>query len=183
MIGTDRVMERPTIKQCLFASVIALVWVVSVGWVRADIDPPQPDQMLIDFDGLYNPQQLTVLEGSAAIVNTNGNNVKSGIFMESRFRGNSGSGHGWAGTQTCFYNCIAPSFKVEAPPGGMSWVIGSGKDGEDGTRVTPANLYYHQVEERLGKDALGRLASEEHRKHLGKYLWAKERIKHEENQE
>lgn len=110
-------------------------------------------------------------------------NVKSGIFMESRFRGNSGSGHGWAGTQTCFYNCIAPGFKVEAPPGGMSWVIGSGKDGEDGTRVTPASLYYHQVEERLGKDALGRLASEEQRKHLGKYLWAKERIKHEENQE
>jgi hypothetical protein len=101
-------------------------------------------------------------------------NVKSERFMESRFRGNSGTGHGWAGTQTCFYNCIAPAFKVTAPPGGISWLIGSGKDGEDGTRVTPASLYYQQVQDRLGKGALDRLASEEQRKQLGKYLWVKE---------
>jgi len=103
-------------------------------------------------------------------------NVKSDWFMESRFRG---GGHGWAGTQTCFYNCIAPEFKVEAPPGGISWVIGSGKNDEERARVTPASLYYQQVQDRLGRGALDRLATEEQRKTLGRYLWVKERLKNE----
>ena len=106
-------------------------------------------------------------------------NVKSEKPMESRFRGNSGTGHGWAGTQTCFYNCIAPEFFVDAPPGGVSWVIGSGKSGEEGTRVRPASLYYQQVQDRLGKAALDRLVTEEQLKHLGKYRWVKERLKKE----
>ncbi|MBT3271898.1 MAG: hypothetical protein HN368_01990, partial [Spirochaetales bacterium] len=107
-------------------------------------------------------------------------NVKSGKYMESKFRG---GGHGWAGTQTCFYNCIAPNFKVDAPPGGTSWVIGSGNEGEDATRVTPASLYYQQVQDRLGKNALDRLATEEQRKQLGRYLWVKERLKNEQSSE
>jgi len=106
-------------------------------------------------------------------------NVKSEKPMESRFRGESGTGHGWAATQTCFYNCIAPDFLVDAPPGGMSWVIGSDKGTEDDIRVTPASLYYQQIEDRLGKGALDRLATEEQREHLGKYLWVKERLKNE----
>ena len=103
-------------------------------------------------------------------------NVKSGEFMESRFRG---GGHGWAGTQTCFYNCVAPEFKVEAPPSGMSWVIGSGKSDEEGTRVTPTSLYYQQVQDRLGKAALDKLVTEEQRNHLGEYRWVEERLKNE----
>ena len=110
-------------------------------------------------------------------------NVKSEQYMESRNRGWSGTGHGWAGTQTCFYNCIAPSFRVEAPPGGMSWVIGSGKDGEEGVRVTPASLYYQQVQDRLGNEALDRLATQEQRNSLGRYLWVKERLRNEEKSE
>lgn len=106
-------------------------------------------------------------------------NVKSERGMESRFRGNSGTGHGWAGTQTCFYNCAAPEFDVEAPPGGVSWVIGSGKSDEEGTRVTPASLYYQQVQDRLGKAALGKLVTEEQQNHLGEYRWVKERLKNE----
>lgn len=106
-------------------------------------------------------------------------NVKSEKPMESRFRGNSGTGHGWAGTQTCFYNCIAPDFFVDAPPGGISWVIGSGKSGEESTRVRPASLYYQQVQDRLGKEALNRLVNEEQLKHLGNYHWVKERLKKE----
>jgi hypothetical protein len=106
-------------------------------------------------------------------------NVKSERVMESRFRGSSGTGHGWAGTQTCFYNCVAPGFSVEAPLGGISWVIGSGKSDEAGARVTPASLYYQQVQDRLGKTAVDRLATEEQRKHLGKYRWVKERLKNE----
>ena len=103
-------------------------------------------------------------------------NVKSEKLMESRFRGNSGTGHGWAGTQTCFYNCVAPEFSVEAPPGGISWVIGSGKGGEDNTRVAPASLYYQQVQDRLGKDALDRLATRDQLRNLGSYRWVKTRL-------
>jgi len=110
-------------------------------------------------------------------------NVKSERYMESRFRGHSGTGHGWAGTQTCFYNCVAPSFSVKAPPGGMSWVIGSGKANEENARVSPPSLYYQQVRDRLGEAALNRLATQEQRKNLGKYLWVKERLKNEKGAE
>lgn len=110
-------------------------------------------------------------------------NVKSENLMESRFRGNSGTGHGWAGTQTCFYNCVAPDFLVEAPPGGISWVIGSGQSHDGKTRVAPASLYYQQVLDRLGKAALDRLATDEQRKNLGKYLWVAERLKNERKSE
>ena len=103
--------------------------------------------------------------------------------MESRFRGNSGTGHGWAGAQTCFYNCVAPGFNVQAPPGGISWVLGSGPDGKQGVRLKPASLYYQQVQDRLGKAALARLATEEQRKSLGTYQWAKERLENEEQPE
>jgi len=109
--------------------------------------------------------------------------VKSENLMESRFRGNSGTGHGWAGTQTCFYNCVAPDFLVEAPPGGISWVIGSGQSHDGKTRVAPFSLYYQQVLDRLGKGALDRLATEEQRKNLGKYLWVAECLKNERKSE
>ena len=106
-------------------------------------------------------------------------NVKSERGMESRFRGKSGTGHGWAGTQTCFYNCVAPGFDVEAPPGGMCWVIGSEKKDEEDTRVTPASLYYQQVQDRLGEAALDRLVTEVQRKYMGEYRWVKERLMNE----
>lgn len=106
-------------------------------------------------------------------------NVASEKMMESRFRGNSGTGHGWAGTQTCFYNCIAPGFAVQAPPGGVSWVIGSGARGADAARVAPVGLYYQQVEERLGRAALAHLATARQRERLGTYDWVAERLRGE----
>lgn len=106
-------------------------------------------------------------------------NVKSEKPMESRYRGNSGSGHGWAGTQTCFYNCIAPEFKVDSPPGGMSWVIGSGQENEKGIRIEPASLYYQQVRDRLGKAGLDRVVNKKQLNNLGEYLWAKNRLDNE----
>ena len=106
-------------------------------------------------------------------------NVKSKAGMESRFRGNSGTGHGWAGTQTCFYNCVASGFSVKGPPGGISWVLGSGKSNEEGIRLAPPSLYYQQVQDRLGKAALGRLATEEQRKQMGKHAWVEDRLKAE----
>jgi hypothetical protein len=106
-------------------------------------------------------------------------NIKSERQMESGFYGNRGTGHGWGGAQICFYNCIAPSFAVKAPPGGICWVIGSGKAGKKQTRVGPASLYYQQVRDRLGEIPLDRLASKKHRENLGKYLWVNERLENE----
>ena len=110
-------------------------------------------------------------------------NVKSEKPMESRFRGNSGTGHGWAGTQTCFYNCVAPEFLVEEPPGGISWVIGSSREDEKDMRVEPSSLYYQQVIDRLGKAGLNRLTIKEQFEHMGEYLWVKERLSKEKAEE
>ena len=90
-----------------------------------------------------------------------------------------GTGHGWAGTQTCFYNCLAPGFNVKAPPGGISWVLGSGKSNEKGIRLAPPSLYYQQVQDRLGQDALDKLATKKQRKNLGTHQWTKDRLKAE----
>ena len=106
-------------------------------------------------------------------------NVKAQGRMESEFYGNRGTGHGWGGAQICFYNCIAPAFAVEAPPGGICWVLGSSKDSRKGIRVTPASLYYQQVQDRLGNVALDRLASKKQRENLGKYVWVSERLENE----
>ncbi len=104
-------------------------------------------------------------------------NVKSERPMESRNRGSSGTGHGWAGTQTCFYNCIAPRFIVGAPPGGISWVIGSGTEKEPHVRVSPPSLFYQQLEDRLGKAAVDRLATPEQRRNVGQFNWVPERLR------
>jgi len=129
-------------------------------------------------------------------------NVKSERHMESYFRGNNGTGHGWSGTQTVFYNCTAPFIILGTPPGGISWSLGSGKaapppedlklatkdpgefkwiNGENAKehRVTPPSLYYRQVQDRLGKEAVNRLATDEQLAHMGEYLWVKERLKEE----
>ena len=102
-------------------------------------------------------------------------NVKSEKPMESRFRGSSGTGHGWAGTQTCFYNCKAPKFIVESPPGGISWVISS-VDNQD-SLLNPVSLYYKQVQERLGNDVLRSLIAKEDVDNLGNYKWVKRILK------
>ncbi len=100
--------------------------------------------------------------------------VQSEHFMESRFRDNSGTGHGWAGTQTCFYNCIAPGFRVGAPPGGMAWVLGSTPaDEQQQGRLQPSSLYYQQLGERLGREALDAIAPPHYRQTLGQFKWAK----------
>lgn len=109
-------------------------------------------------------------------------NVKSENMMESRFRGNSGTGHGWAGSQTCFYNCIAKKFSVQAPPGGISWIIGSGKADKKEIRVKPASLYYQQVQDRLGISALDRLSTPKQRKNLGTYQWAQDILTKEKSE-
>jgi len=84
-----------------------------------------------------------------------------------------GSGHGWAGAQTMFWNCQSDvsEFKVESPLGGMNWGIGcSGvvKNGAGfweswGTRVVPRSLYYQQLQDRLGASAVENVTLTEQR--------------------
>ncbi len=84
-----------------------------------------------------------------------------------------GSGHGWAGAQTMFWNCQsdAGEFKVESPIGAMNWGTGcSGllKSGAGfweswGVRVTPRSLYYQQLQDRLGAAAVENVTLPEQR--------------------
>ncbi len=101
-------------------------------------------------------------------------NVKSGGGFESTFAGKRGSGHGWTASQTCFYNCIASRYRVQAPPGGLVWVIGHDQ------RVEPASLYFQQVAERLGKTALDYLTKPGQLENIGQFLWVEERLQVED---
>jgi len=79
-------------------------------------------------------------------------------------RGNSGSGHGWAGAQTMFWNISSYTgeFRIDSPHGAMNWgigCIGSNQTGEGyweswGTNVQPRSLYIQQLADRLGASAL-----------------------------
>ena len=79
-------------------------------------------------------------------------------------RGNSGSGHGWSGAQTMFWNIesYGGEFRVDSPLGSMNWgvgCIGTNQTGEGywdnwGNNVQPRSLYLQQLEERLGERAV-----------------------------
>jgi hypothetical protein len=81
-----------------------------------------------------------------------------------RNRGNSGSGHGWSGAQTMFWNVESYSGEVwvDSPHGAMNWAIGctgTNQVGEGyweswGTNVQPRSLYLQQLEDRLGSTAI-----------------------------
>lgn len=85
-----------------------------------------------------------------------------------------GSGHGWAGAQTLFWNCQsdAGELKVESPVGAMNWGIGSKgliKSGAGfweswGTEVTPRSLYFQQLKDRLGSGAVENVTTADQRK-------------------
>ncbi len=83
-------------------------------------------------------------------------------------RGPSGSGHGWSGAQTLFWNCEART-KCHTPLGAMNWSIGLvgemrlgswfpheplGYWESQGKHVSPRSLYYKQLEDRLGPEAV-----------------------------
>ncbi|MFZ6010417.1 MAG: hypothetical protein ACOYXT_08700 [Bacteroidota bacterium] len=84
-----------------------------------------------------------------------------------------GSGHGWAGVQTLFWNCfsVKKEIKVESPLGAKNWGIGcvgllqNGKGYWEswGTHVSPRSLYLKQLEERLGAQAMKNVTTSEQR--------------------
>ncbi len=103
-------------------------------------------------------------------------NVKAGyLAVENRM--SSGSGHGWSGAQTLFWNCEATT-TCHAPFGGMNWAIGIigrmqlgswapdeavGYWESHGRHVSPRSLYFRQLEERLGAEAVANVTLPEQR--------------------
>lgn len=83
-------------------------------------------------------------------------------------RGSSGSGHGWAGAQTMFWNVetTEKDIKVESPKGSINWGIGcigpvqegAGYWDSWGTHVLPRSLYLQQLKDRLGEEAVNEIA-------------------------
>lgn len=79
-------------------------------------------------------------------------------------RGSSGTGHGWSGAQTMFWNISSykGEFRVDSPPGSMNWgigCIGTNQTGAGyweswGTNVQPRSLYLQQLKDRLGESAV-----------------------------
>ncbi len=79
-------------------------------------------------------------------------------------RGSSGTGHGWSGAQTMFWNIDSYSgeFRVDSPLGSMNWgvgCIGANQTGEGyweswGDHVQPRSLYLQQLADRLGEVAV-----------------------------
>jgi hypothetical protein len=90
-----------------------------------------------------------------------------------------GSGHGWAGAQTMFWNNVSEvsEFKVESPLGAINWGIGCSGLTQSGAgfweywkiRVTPRSLYYQQLQDRLGSAAMVNVTLPEQRQ--GKDIW------------
>lgn len=88
--------------------------------------------------------------------------------MRVQNRGSSGSGHGWAGNTTLFWNLWseAENVKVESPRGGKNWGIGcrgltqngAGHWESWGATVAPRSLYLQQLEDRLGTAAVNNIA-------------------------
>lgn len=109
-------------------------------------------------------------------VGTLWDNLKGGAF-NAQDRGNMGSGHGWAGAQQVFWNCETSSICVQEPPTGQNYAIGCtgaigrgrfpdrppGHYESHGQHVTPRSLYLTQLEDRLGRQAVINVTTEEQR--------------------
>ncbi|MEM1218432.1 MAG: Ig-like domain-containing protein, partial [Bacteroidota bacterium] len=82
-------------------------------------------------------------------------------------RGSSGSGHGWSGAQTMFWNIdsYGGEFRVDSPLGSRNWgigCIGNNQTGEGyweswGEVVQPRSLYLQQLQDRLGVNAVDQI--------------------------
>ena len=97
--------------------------------------------------------------------------VINGNNLDVQNRGNSGSGHGWAGGNEVVWNCDADGgFVVQNPPTARNWLIGSIGPIENGTmyvgphdpgtydahgaNVFPNSLYYAQLQDLLAAPKL-----------------------------
>ncbi|MCA1761284.1 MAG: T9SS type A sorting domain-containing protein, partial [Bacteroidales bacterium] len=92
-------------------------------------------------------------------------NIEGGMIRVQN-RGTSGTGHGWAGAQTMFWNLKANGvLKVESPKGAMNWGIGCSGNTKEGAgyweswgqNVEPRSLYLQQLKDRLGDTAVNNI--------------------------
>jgi len=95
-----------------------------------------------------------------------------GDTLAIRNRGNSGTGHGWAGANCVAWNCQADSFDVENPPTARNWLVGGvgtilsansaavpanpdfGTYDANGANVFPISLWGNQRQDALAKPTL-----------------------------
>ena len=101
-------------------------------------------------------------------------NVKvSGNAINVQDRQASGTGHGWAGALKVLWNCEADSIVCQKPPTSQNYAIGcvaekaSGwherEDGHwesHGEQVEPRSLYYTQLKDRMGEEAVKAVGAE-----------------------
>lgn len=94
----------------------------------------------------------------------------TGDGINVRWRGNSGTGHGWAGANMVVWNSVAEAFQIQNPPTAQNWVIGAtggpvwiggfeigsyngtlelGNTDSTGTPVAPNSLYIAQLREKF----------------------------------
>lgn len=93
-------------------------------------------------------------------------NVRAGQIRVQN-RGASGTGHGWAGAQTMFWNLKSykSDIKVASPKGARNWGIGCEGSTQNGdgfwehwnSPVLPRSLYLQQLEDRLGTTAVANI--------------------------
>jgi hypothetical protein len=92
-------------------------------------------------------------------------NIVSDGSINVQNRQASGTGHGWAGSQTMFWNCDVPHMIVQSPPADhTNWAVGCvanitnigdwtteklGVVESKGTHVTPSSLFEAQLSDRL----------------------------------
>jgi len=92
-------------------------------------------------------------------------NIVSDGNINIQNRQDSGSGHGWAGSQTMFWNCDVPNMILQAPPADhTNWAVGCnakitnigdwtterlGFVESKGTHVSPSSLFETQLADRL----------------------------------
>ena len=107
--------------------------------------------------GPHHRWSAGVLYDNIQVVRAPAHAESSGGGLNIRNRGNSGTGHGWAGANQVAWNCIAEDMIVEQPPTAQNWAIGckakyhSGDGYWDsfGHPVQPQSLYLSQLHERL----------------------------------
>jgi hypothetical protein len=94
-------------------------------------------------------------------------------------RRDSGTGHGWSGAQTMFWNSLAGGVRCDAPLGAMNWTVGSMGERRQGkwapeepfgwwesqaSPVEPRSLYLQQLKDRLGAAAVDNVTTPEQRR-------------------
>jgi hypothetical protein len=105
-------------------------------------------------------------------IHVNSVGSRNGLNVENRQ--DSGTGHGWSGAQTVFWNCKAQGFVCDAPQTAMNFNIGYDGEEREGSWAAeeprgfwevgdpfmfPRSLYLTQLKDRLGLDSVLNIAT------------------------